>query len=236
MSRLPIILAIIPARGGSKGLAGKNIKVFDGKPLIAYSIEAALNCKSVTRCIVSTEDPKIKRLALKYGAETIDRPYKLATDEVRAHEVVVHVLDELKKESYFPDYIILLQPTSPLRSSEHIQDCIDSFLKSGAASAISVSAATHHPYKSFFMKDGLLEPLFTSESLEMRRQALPEAFSPNGAIFLISSSTFLSKKVFYVPPAMPYVMDYKFSIDIDNEVDFLAAETIQKKYINKQLK
>ncbi len=229
MKKQNIVDAIIPARGGSKGLPRKNIRKIYGKPLIAYSIEATIECPGIRRCIVSTEDSEIKQVSLDYGAEVIDRPLELATDTAQTNAVVKHVLEKLLQENNFPEYFVMLQPTSPLRTAEHIQSCIDAFFNSNAACAISVTETKHHPHKNFIMQNGFLQPLFDAESVEKRRQDLPTIFRPNGAIFLMSSNLFLSKNVFFVQQALPYFMDWEASIDIDNEFDLLLAEFIAKR-------
>ena len=118
------ILGIIPARGGSKGIKRKNLKEILGKPLVAYSIEAGVNSKLITKVVVSTEDSEIKEISLKYGAEVIDRPIELAKDETKTAPVMKHVLNELEKDGYKPDYVVLLQPTSPQRNSEFLDKAL----------------------------------------------------------------------------------------------------------------
>jgi len=222
--------AIIPARGGSKGLKHKNIKIMAGKKLIEYSIEAALKCPKISRVIVSTEDSEIKQVSLKSGAEVFDRPLELASDTAQTHGVARHVLDKLKQENDCPKYFVLLQPTSPLRTSKHLTACIEDFVKSNAACAISVTEVEDHPYKDFLIENDMLKPLFNAKSFESRRQDLPKVFRPNGAIFLISSALFLEKNVFFVPPAMPFIMSNEESIDIDTEFDFFVAESLLKRF------
>jgi len=222
------VYAIIPARGGSKGVPRKNIKTIAGKPLIAYSIEAAINCPRISRVIVSTEDAEIKQISLNYGADIIDRPVELASDSAQTHQVVSHVLKKLKKEECLPQYFVVLQPTSPLRKSKHITNCIDNFFESNAVCAISVTEVEDHPYKNFTLENEFLKPLFKAIYFEMRRQDLPKVLRPNGAIFLMPSETFLLKNVFYIHPAMPFLMSNEESIDIDSEFDFLLAELYLK--------
>lgn len=228
MEEAKIVYAIIPARGGSKGLSQKNVKLLAGKPLIAYSIEAAFQCPGISRCFVSTEDAKIKQVSLDFGVEVIDRPEEYATDQSQTHEVVRHALEELKGIGNIPDYFILLQPTSPLRTSKHIQSCMNAFFASDVACVISVTETDHHPYKDFVVENGLLQPLFDVSSVEKRRQALPEVFRPNGAIYMMSSQLFIEKNSFFVPPALPFLMDREASIDIDTAFDLLMAELILK--------
>src|SRR3989344_1132419 len=119
------ILAIIPARGGSKGIPGKNIKLLAGKPLIAHSIEAARNSRFINRVIVSTDDEHIANAARKYGAEIIMRPKELAEDKTPMDPVLQHAVEFLEKENYIPEAVMLLQPTSPLRTTEHINEAIE---------------------------------------------------------------------------------------------------------------
>jgi len=121
------VTAIITARGGSKGIPGKNIIEVNGKPLIAYTIEAALNCSMIGECYVTTDDNEIKRVGLRYGAEIIDRPSAFATDDASSQDAVSHALDQLSTRGKTPEYFALLQPTSPLRTSTHITQCIELF-------------------------------------------------------------------------------------------------------------
>lgn len=220
------ILAVIPARGGSKGLPRKNILSFNGRPLLAYSIEAAQRCPLVDRCVVTTEDAEIKATALAYGAEVIDRPSAFSTDSARTHEAARHVLETVRSDGPLPEILVLLQPTSPLRTAAHLTECLETFLASEATCAISVTEAEHHPYKTFLLEGGRLLPLFNAESIEMPRQSLPAVYRPNGAIFAIYSRVFLDTGNFYTPPALAYRMPADASVDIDTAFDFSMAERI----------
>ncbi len=223
--------AIITARGGSIGVKRKNVRLLNGKPLIAYTIEAALNCPGIGRCLVSTEDAEIKAVSLKWGAEVIDRPESLAGDMILSHDVVRHVLQTLAEKNDLPDYFVLLQPTSPLRNAVHLKACLESFFKSGANCAIGVTEEEHHPYKDFIVKDGGLFPLIGLENLNQPRQLLPKVYRQNGAIYLMPSKLFLEKNSFFVPPAMPFIMGAEESLDIDKEADIGAAEVSLKKLL-----
>lgn len=220
------VYAIITARGQSKGLPQKNIRLLAGKPLIAYTILAAIESKKVDRCIVSTEDPVITKISIEWGAEVIERPAKLADDLTPSFEVVKHVLKTLEKYDDMPEYFVLLQPTSPLRNALHLASCIDAFFKSDANSAISVTTFKPHPYKTFIVKNGELKPLFSRKYLHMPRQMLPQVLRQNGAIYMTESKIFLKKNTFFIPPVMPFFMSEQDSIDIDTEFDFIMAETI----------
>ncbi len=225
------IIAIITARGGSKGLPRKNIRMLAGKPLIAYSILAGINCPYICRCIVSTEDSEIKQVSLKWGAEVIDRPEELASDYALSQDVVRHVMETLEAEGHLPEYFVLLQPTSPLRTAEHITLCLKKYFASSVACAISVTEAEHHPYKTLLLQNNYLKPLINIESLDKPRQILPKIVRQNGAIYVMPSKLFLELNSFYAEPAMPFFMTREESIDIDEEYDLLLAEFIMKKGI-----
>lgn len=226
---MPSIYAIITARGGSKGIPRKNLRILVGKPLIAYSILAAMQCAAIDRCMVSTEDEEIKQVSLTWGAEVIDRPAILAGDTSLSRDVVRHALKTLAEKKQMPDYFVLLQPTSPLRNAQHITECVQLLLASTAAGCvISVIEAEHHPYKTCLFMDDQLKPVRDFTSMEAPRQILPKAYRPNGAIYIMKSETFLANQAFFVPPCLPYVMNAEESIDIDNEADLaLAASKMQ---------
>lgn len=223
------IHAIITARGGSKGLPRKHERLLNGKPLLAYTIEAAKGCPRVKRCLVTTDDPALKALSLSLGAEVIDRPAELATDTALSRDVVQHALRALEAQGDLPDFFALLQPTSPLRTAAHLTDCLDRFAASGAASAISVSAAEPHPYKTLRLEDGGLKPMFDEASLHMPRQKLPKVFQETGAIYVVGSRDFLRDGRFLAPPVMPYEMPRRDSVDIDDEFDLLVAEQAMRR-------
>ena len=221
------IICLVPARGGSKGLKLKNIKIFAGKPLIAHTIKAAINSKLIDNIYVSTENKEIAQISIKYGAEVLKRPEELAKDETKTIEVV---LDSLNNINIDPDktIVILLQPTSPLRTTEDIDNAIKLFLENKCESVISVCKINHSPLWSFNLTDGYLKPFFKKEYLEQRRQELPILFAPNGAIY-ISSPKILRKYLnFFGNEIIPYVMPFERSVDIDNEEDFNLAEIIFK--------
>lgn len=220
------IVAIIPARGGSKGLPRKNVLPLNGKPLIYYSIRAALDCPLIDKCVVSTDDSEIKHISLNFGAEVVHRPPELATDEAPIELVIEHVLNELRSVGYFPDYFVLLQPTSPLRNAFHVQVCLEEFLKSSATSAISVTETHAHPFKSFYIQNGTLIPFYDVESLSKPRQVLPKIYTQNGAIYVTSCKAFLDKKTLFVPPVKPFIMSPEDSVDIDTIFDFKIASFI----------
>jgi CMP-N,N'-diacetyllegionaminic acid synthase len=229
-NNIPIITAIITARGGSKGLPRKNLLKLCGKPMISFSIEAAHACPYIDHCYVTTDDQEIKSTSVKWGALIIDRPTKLATSSARSSNVVKHALLHLINSGRQCNYFVLLQPTSPLRTSVHITECIEMFFRrSRYKSAISVVETDSHPYKSFSLKNGSLQPLFGFENLEKPRQTLPKIYNQNGAIYLAETESFLKFNTFAVPPVMPYVMDRDHSIDIDDMEDLIQAQRTFRK-------
>jgi CMP-N-acetylneuraminic acid synthetase len=220
------MVAIITARGGSKGLPRKNVLDLNGKPLIAHTIDAALASKLFSKVIVTTDDTEIKELSLAYGAEVIDRPHELATDSASSLDVLEHSLLTLKKEVY--RHFILLQPTSPLRNEIHIKEAWDKYKKLKASSLISVVEVEHTPFKMLIERDGEVEPLTKWEDLTKPRQELPKAFLPNGAIYISEVDKFLKSKNLFEKPLEMYEMSKKESIDIDTRDDLDLIFQIMK--------
>ncbi|HYN44747.1 MAG TPA: acylneuraminate cytidylyltransferase family protein [Candidatus Limnocylindrales bacterium] len=226
MNRNHKILVIIPARGGSKGLPRKNIRQLNGKPLICYAIDGAMKSKFIDRIIVTTDDSEIAEISKKAGAEVIMRPPSLAQDESPVIDAIFHVLDNINEVK--PDFIVLLQPTSPLREASDIDSAIQLFLDGRYDSLISVCPAEHSPYWYFNIKNDLLVPLFDERFLELRRQELPPAYRPNGAIYIITPEILKKYKSFYCNKTLAFVMTVRSSIDIDEEIDFQIAEQLMK--------
>lgn len=222
------IAAIITARGGSKGVTRKNVRLVHGLPLIAYSIQAALNCPAIDACYVTTEDEEIKTVSKSYGAQVIERPAELATDTSLSSDAIANALQYLKEVGKFPEYFVLLQPTSPLRTGRHLEECIRKFLESGSACAVSITEAEHHPWKTLIAGSDGLKPSRDFQSLESPRQLLPKAYRINGAIYCMASELFLRKKTFCVEPVFYYHMSQQDSLDIDAEIDLEALEMILK--------
>lgn len=217
------IVAIIPARGGSKGLPRKNILDLNGKPLIAWTIEAAIKSKVFDRLIVTTEDSEIKDVALTCGAEVIDRPIVLATDTASSLDVIEHVLKNI--ESDF-SHFILLQPTSPLRDEKYIIEAWNIYNRKSAKSLVSVCEVEHSPFKMLIEEKGNLKPLTAWEDLTKPRQSLPKAYLPNGAIYIAKIDDFLYTKNLFAEPCEFFEMNKIVSIDIDSKEDLLKVENI----------
>ncbi|MBN1324549.1 MAG: acylneuraminate cytidylyltransferase family protein [Methanotrichaceae archaeon] len=222
------ILAVIPARGGSKGLPGKNIALLKGRPLIAYTIEAAFASRYVSRIVVSTDDVKIGEASRDHGAEVLMRPSHLAGDETPTVSVLMHVLDQMGADSYLPDIVVLLQPTSPLRSACDIDEALATFLHCNSDSLVSVSEMDHSPYWSLKIEGGLLQPIFGQACLNLRRQELPKTYLPNGAIFISRPEVIRRDGGFYSLRTAPYIMPRERSVDIDCEFDLLLVELLMR--------
>jgi CMP-N,N'-diacetyllegionaminic acid synthase len=223
---IPKVLAIVPARGGSRGLPRKNLLQVGGFPLVARAILAARDCPHMSACVLTTDDPEIRAIGIAYGADIVDRPADLAGDSTTSQAVVRHVFQSLSSAGPLPEYFVLLQPTSPLRTASHLTACIEAFFKSDAQSAISVTETKDSPFKSFVENNGSLQPLFDVETLHAPRQTLPRVYTQNGAIYLTSSAAFLRLNSFFIPPVMPFVMEPEASIDIDTALDLRIAECL----------
>jgi CMP-N-acetylneuraminic acid synthetase len=223
------IIAIIPARGGSKGIPKKNIVKLDGKPLIEYSIAAALNSKLKMQVVVSTDCAEIAAVAKSLGAKVIMRPESISGDKALTIDAVEHAVTtcEAEQGATFSE-ILLLQPTSPLRTVADIEESHKLF-DFRVNSVISVTEVEHHPYKDFVVKNGELEQLFDIESLSKPRQELPKIFRQNGAIYWVRRNVLFKSGSFYSQPCLPYVMPSERSIDIDNYSDINMAELLLKK-------
>ena len=217
------VLAIIPARGGSKGVARKNIKPLSGQPLIYWTINAAKNSRYIDRLILSSEDDEIIKVAEELGCEVpFKRPTELARDDTPGIEPVLHALHTLQT-SY--DYIIMLQPTSPLRTSDDIDSAIELCNIKHAPFCVSVSEPKTHPYWTFKLDNNdHLVRLFPD--VPVRRQELPDLVTLNGAIYIAKSSELLSSKSFLTDETVAYVMPEERSLDIDTALDFKMCEII----------
>jgi len=219
------VLAIIPARGGSKSLPGKNIKELCGKPLIAWSIEVALSCSKIDRVIISTDDKNIAEVAKKCGAEVpFIRPHELASDTASTIEVVFHAIDWLKKhQDYKAGYILLLQPTSPLRTSKDIKCAIQTLKHKKARSVVTVCEADHPLWSNILPEDNNMKDFIRPQILNKRRQDLPRFYGLNGAIYLAETDYLRECNGFLGQDTFAYEMPKERSIDIDTDIDFKLA-------------
>ncbi len=222
------ICTIITARGGSKGIPRKNIKLLNGKPLIAYSIEASISSNLIENTYVTTEDEEISTISMKYDAKIIDRPKELAEDESSSVDVILHSLDYLEKNENLPDFFILLQPTSPLRTKEDIENAIKLFTENKCDALISVSELDHSSMMSLKVENSFLTPICNEKFLNTRRQELPKYYCPNGAIYIITPESLRKNKTFIPKKTIPYLMPKERSVDLDTPFDFKLAEFLLK--------
>ena len=222
------IIAYIGARGGSKGLPGKNIRPLLSKPLIAWTIEAALNAKLVDRVIFSSDDPRIIEIAKQYGAETIRRPKWMAAGHVNLEPGIRHALKILKiKENYQPDIVVVLQPTSPLRTSRDIDVALKLMIKRGAKAVLSVCEESKSILKTFVQaKNDFMDPTISVAHPFMSRWLLPKVYRYNGAIHLIDTKSFLAGGYLPKDKILPYVMTREQSEDVDTIEDFKKIEAV----------
>lgn len=211
------VLAVIPARGGSKRLPRKNIKKILGRPLIDFTIKAASKAKNLTDVIFSTDDEEIRNIALENGAYApFLRPAEISGDNVRNSDTMIHALEYMEKlNGVIYDCVVLLQPTSPLREHHHIDEAVEKFMKSGSTSL----AAVRGPYKK---RDINLKRMNGSKLVNLINQN-EEYYIYNASIYIVSRSWLLENKRFTSEDEVPYVMDELSSIDVDEEFDFIMA-------------
>ena len=220
-------LAIIPARGGSKRLPRKNILDLCGKPLISWSIEAALKSKYISKVVVSSDDEEILNISSNFGADIIKRSYELANDTATTFDTVKHTIDNF--ENY--DYIVLLQPTSPLRNENQIDEAIELLEEKQADAIVSVCEMDHSPlWSNTLPKDGNMNNFLRDEVLNKRSQDLEKYYRVNGAVYICKTDKLLENKSFFLKDNIfAYIMDRKSSIDIDEEIDFEIAKVLINK-------
>lgn len=221
------ILALIPARGGSKRLPGKNIKPLGGLPLIAWTIRAAHECGCCADVLVSTDDPAIAAVAREHGASVPWlRPPELATDTASSIDVVIHAVNAFEKENGPVDGVLLLQPTSPFRSTDSIRRAVTLFRESGGSyPVVSVSPASSHPAWCFRQAGEGLEPFLGWPAVGQRSQDLEPAWMLNGSIYLISPARLRTERSFLAPDTRPLLMsDAVEAIDVDTPSDFALCE------------
>lgn len=222
------ILALIPARAGSKRLLGKNKRLLGGKPLIVWSIELAKDVPEICDILVSTDDPEIAAIAEVAGALVPWlRPAVLATDTATSVDVALHALDWYESERGEVDGLLLLQPTSPFRRRETILRGINIFSQAGRQPVIGVSPARSHPMWCFRIEGEMLRPFLSQEGLNLRSQDLPAAYSVNGAFYLVSPRDLVHHRSFVTNNSTPLVIDSPTeSLDIDTELEWRCAEAL----------
>jgi CMP-N-acetylneuraminic acid synthetase len=222
------ILALITARGGSKGIPGKNIKPLGGKPLINWTIEAAKNSGYIDRLIISTDAEAIAKIAEKAGCEVpFIRPTKLATDISTSMDVILHALDTLYDEY---DYLVLLQPTSPFRKTQHIDSIIRQGIDTKSKITVSVTEAKKHPAFMFGIEDGTLMPVLKNGQ-HQRRQDMPKVYEHNGALYFAEIDYLKTVKSYNSEGVSAFEMGVVDSIDLDSPMDWQYAECILREGI-----
>lgn len=224
------VLAIIPARAGSKGIKDKNIIDLNGKPLIAHSIEAGLKSKYINKLVVSTDGEKIAKIAKDYGAEVpFLRPKHLATDTAKTIDCVIHCIEELKKNGEEYDYVVLLQPTQPLRQPWHIDEAFELIIKRNEDSLVSISKVKDHPVLMRTIdKSGYAINLLEGSSTK-RRQEFPDFYKVNGAIYINKINENLNYDTSFNDNKLVYIMDEQYGVDIDDMLDVEIAKLLIKK-------
>lgn len=228
------ILGLIPARGGSKGLPGKNIKPLCGKPLIAWTIEQGLASKYLDKVIVSTDDEKIADVSRSYGAEVpFMRPGELATDEAKTIDVVIHALEFLKQQDGLEyDYLALLEPTSPLRKNgdidESITKLIDNTKNADCLVSLGQISLEHPNITKRINMNGFVQPFYEQKAVILRRQDLVNAYFPYGVMYLSQVDTLLNSKTFYQERTLPFFIKRWQNYEIDDIYDFIVIEAIIK--------
>jgi CMP-N-acetylneuraminic acid synthetase len=221
------VLTLIPARGGSKGLPGKNIRPFLGKPLIARSIDAARDSGVAGRIVVSTDDREIADVSLAHGAEVpFLRPEDIAADASPVLAAALHAVDWfIEHENWQASWLLLLQPTSPLRTPGDIQQAFHLLEPTDADAVVGVSETKSHPFwVKTLTDDGFLRPFVGGQNAPARRQDLPPAFALNGMLYLVRVSTLREEGAFCPQRTLPLVIPSSRAFDIDTEQDFLIAE------------
>jgi CMP-N-acetylneuraminic acid synthetase len=223
------VLALIPARGGSKRLPKKNILPLCGKPLIAWTIEAALQSKYVDQVLVSTDCSEIAAVSRQSGAEVpFLRPVELAGDTSSTNDVILHALGTIPH--FIPDLVVILQPTSPLRTAAHIDESLQLLVDNNAKGIVSVSECEHSPlWANNLPENNQMGKFIRPTVIGKRSQDLPVYYRLNGAIYAFTKDSLLSHGgVFYSNDVYAFKMDRDCAVDIDNELDFQFAEVLMK--------
>lgn len=226
------VLAIIPARGGSKGIPRKNIKPMLGKPLIAWSIEQAKASGSISKVVVSTEDAEIASVSRKYGAEVIDRPKELASDQASSFDVILHALSHLESKGERFDMFIFLEPTSPLRDVSDIDKSLELLVKNPKANAIVGVAKLeggHPEFNVIINNEGFIRRPDGSANFKfLRRQELTDVYFFEGSIYASKVDAFRKKKTYYHESTLPYIVPKYKSLEVDEICDFICIEALMK--------
>ena len=227
------VLAIIPARGGSKGIPGKNIREFAGKPLIVHSIEASLKCPLVNRTVVSTDDDKIAEISKAHGAQIIKRPDELAADTSLVIDAMKHAVLKVEEEGEDVDIVLLLEPTSPFRRAQDLEKCVQVLLEDKADSVATFTDSHVSPNRLWRVSEDIVEPYIKGAVPWLPRQKQPKAYELTGQVYALSrkilfenegSISTLSGRIF------PVITPRETALDIDTEFDFVMAEKVMEHF------
>lgn len=218
------VIAIIPARGGSKGIPRKNLIDLGAKPLLSWTLESAFKAESVTRVLVSTDDPEIARTSIDLGAECLMRPAELATDHIHAVHVVLHALETLQIDA---ELVLMLLPTSPFRQAYEIDDAIRTYRQQpDSDSLVSVCELDKQILHLRNIRKGFLVPLAETTNLNIQRQDLEPLYALNGSIYVSTPAKLLKNRSFHTSYTIPYIMPWLHSIDINSLQDLSLAKTL----------
>lgn len=227
------ILAIIPSRGGSKGIPRKNIKELNGKPLIEYTINTAKKSKYIDKLIVSTEDKEIAEISEKFGADIpFLRPAELALDDTPGIDPIIHSINWFNEKGTSFDYVICIQCTSPFRKTEQIDEAIEILERENSDSIVSVCESEVNPNWMKKVENGEMKDYLSNIPFYARRQDMPKVYRLNGAIYIAKTEFLLNNKNWYNEKTLAYLMDRLSSVDIDDMLDFKFAEFLMKEYEN----
>lgn len=223
------VVAVIPARGGSKSVPGKNIRQLGGKPLIAWSIAVAQQVSEIDRIIISTDDAQIASIGRIHGAEVYPRPPHLATDEALVIDALKHLLQVLQAEGEAPEWVILLEPTCPLRTADDVRDCLRLVAEGGYDSVATFKDAELNPNRAWRLTDGIPEVFIPGAIPWLPRQKLPKAYQLNGAVYVFRATLLAHEaKSLLVGKLGAVLMPRDRSQDIDDNIDFTIVEALIK--------
>ncbi|MFT6050902.1 MAG: CMP-N-acetylneuraminic acid synthetase [Halioglobus sp.] len=229
------VLAVIPARGGSKGIPGKNIKDFCGKPLIVHSIEAALNCSLISRTVVSTDDDNIAKVAKANGAQVIKRPDELAADTSLVIDAIKHAVLRVEEEGEDVDIVLLLEPTSPFRRKQDLAKCVEILMENKADSVATFTDAHVSPNRLWRVSDDVVEPFIKGAVPWLPRQKQPKAHELTGQIYGISRKVLFENEnsiSLLLGRISAVITPRETALDIDTELDFMMAEKVVEHFQN----
>ena len=224
------VIAVIPARGGSKTIPGKNIRPLGGKPLIVWSIEVAQQVSEIDRVIVSSDDPTISSISREHGAEVYARPSHLATDDALVIDALKHLIQTLQAEHEKPGWLVLLEPTCPLRTADDVRDCLRLLADGGCDSVATFKEAELNPHRAWRIVEGVPQVFIPGAVPWLPRQKLPKAYQLNGAVYVFRANLLVQETMsILLGKSAAVVMPRERSHDIDDIVDFELVEALLKR-------